>query len=69
MPVGPIDYLTEAPYTIGTEDWQEYLRTVNRYIVPKQLFTADNNDIAIEVHQRSAGSSDLNIDLGLWTWY
>lgn len=53
------DYLTYAPDNIegGAED------VYNAFIIPKSLFVADTNVIAVEIHQRSAGSSDMSFDL------
>ncbi len=78
MPVESLDWQTKAPYSVGEEvgdSWMENSRSFNRYIVARELFAATNNTIAIEVHQsekdmvKPAAQRDLNIDLGLRTWY
>jgi hypothetical protein len=80
MPVGAVDWQTEAPYPVGEQldqddDWMENAGSFNRYIVPKELFTAEDNVIAIEVHQserdmqQDPEDRDLCLDVGLWTWY
>lgn len=58
MPAGDFDYNSYAPETIdgGAET------TWNEYILPN-MFTAGENVIAIELHQRSAGSSDIRLNV------
>lgn len=59
MPPGPIDYLTFA--NTASDDGRDF-QTLN---VPNTLFIEGENIIAVEVHQSTAGSSDLQFDLEL----
>lgn len=59
MPSGPIDYLTFA--NTAPDDGRDF----QTLTVPPTLFTEGANVIAVEVHQSSAGSSDLQFDLEL----
>lgn len=57
MPAGPIDHLTLAVIN-GPE------RDVNTLVIPNTLVAGDNT-IAVEIHQVSAGSSDMAFKLRL----
>ncbi|MDA9831483.1 lamin tail domain-containing protein [Akkermansiaceae bacterium] len=59
MPSGPIDYLTFA--NTASDDGRDF-QTLN---VSNTLFIEGENIIAVEVHQSTAGSSDLQFDLEL----
>jgi hypothetical protein len=59
MPGGPIDYLTFA--TSASDDGSGF----HTITVPNNLLVDGDNVIAVEVHQSSAGSSDLQFDLSL----
>jgi len=61
MPVGTINYLTLASSTIGGSGESIFYDTVT----DSSLIVAGTNVIAVEVHQRSATSSDMSFDLGL----
>lgn len=59
MPTGPIDHLTFA--INAPDDGQDY----QNLTIPNNLFVDGENTIAVEIHQSSAGSSDLQFDLEL----
>ena len=61
MPSGTIDYLTYASHTVsdGAED------TFYRFVTPSSLLIAGTNELAVEIHQRTATSSDISLDLEL----
>jgi len=56
---GTINYLTWAASTIDGANERIY----NTFIVPKTYFVNGQNTLAVEVHQRDGGSSDLSFDL------
>ncbi|NPA45697.1 MAG: hypothetical protein GXO24_00605 [Chlorobi bacterium] len=61
MPDGLVNYTTTASSTVAgsAED------TFYEYIVSSSVLVSGSNIIAVEVHQRSANSSDVSFDLGL----
>ncbi len=61
MPSGTIDYTTLASTTIGGND----KLIVDNFTIPTNLLVTGNNVIAVEIHQISAISNDLRLDLSL----
>jgi hypothetical protein len=61
MPGGAINYLTEAPLSIGGSGETTILTT---NVNPALLFNGANV-LAVEIHQDSVGSSDISFDLEL----
>jgi len=61
MPSGTINYLTTASSTVGGSAEDAF----NEYIIPSNQLVAGTNLIAVEIHQRSASSSDISFDLKL----
>ncbi|MBX9448769.1 MAG: DUF839 domain-containing protein [Taibaiella sp.] len=55
------DYLTYSSETIDGSAEDAY----NVYYLPKTAFTEGENVIAVEIHQRSAGSSDISFDMSI----
>lgn len=58
MPIGTISYSTLAS---GTGDEDNY----NSFIIPTSSIQNGSNTIAVEIHQRTASSSDIGLDLSL----
>lgn len=58
MPKGPINYLTETVEFIPNEQENEFFI----YEVDRSVFKNGNNQIAIEVHNQKASSSDVSFD-------
>ena len=58
MPAGPITYATFAAGSSGDN-------ALESLTIPPTALVNGNNIIAVEVHQRSAGSSDLSFDFSL----
>ena len=63
MPSGTINYLTTASSTVGGSAESEF----NEYTITSDQLVAGTNLIAVEIHQRSASSSDISFDLKLTT--
>lgn len=63
LSAGPVAASTRATRAIGPIDQVGY----HRYIVPATALVAGRNTLAVEVHQCSADSSDLFLDLELKT--
>jgi hypothetical protein len=65
MPSGSIDYLTLAASSVsGTSE-----DTFFEYLISSDQLLEDTNVIAVEIHQRSASSSDISFNLELnTTW-
>jgi hypothetical protein len=61
MPAGTITYLTRAASTVGGDAEDAFL---NYYVLSTDLKTG-TNVLAVEIHQRSATSSDISFDLAL----
>lgn len=61
MPAGAVNYLTFAPGTIAGSSEDVF----NPYAVDPNVLVAGTNVIAVEIHQRSLGSSDISFDLEL----
>jgi hypothetical protein len=61
MPAGPVGYSTFAAATVSGND----KLTVHNFTIPPNLLVAENNVVAVEVHQVSANSGDLRFDLSL----
>lgn len=61
MPTGTIGYTTLASTTVAGND----KLVVNNFTIPTNLLVSGNNVIAVEVHQSSANSTDLRLDLSL----
>jgi len=61
MPTGTITYTTKAAHTVAGSD-EDYF---NQYFFPDSLLISGQNIIAVEVHQRTASSSDMSFDLKL----
>ncbi|MFP9097980.1 alkaline phosphatase PhoX [Flavobacterium sp. RHBU_24] len=59
MPEGNFNYLSFSAETIDGADEQRYFV----HEVPKTIFTQGVNRIAVEVHNRSASSSDIKFDM------
>ncbi len=62
MPAGTIDSTTRASNTISGLDEA----TFNEAIIPASFFQIGPNRIAVEIHQRSTGSSDVSFDMALY---
>ncbi|HEY5915216.1 MAG TPA: lamin tail domain-containing protein, partial [Verrucomicrobiae bacterium] len=61
MPEGPFDYLTLANYAVaGAEETTYFLKSVD-----SSYLREGTNLLAVEIHQSSAGSSDISFDLSL----
>ncbi|MCW1923130.1 lamin tail domain-containing protein [Luteolibacter arcticus] len=60
MPTGTVGYTTLAASNVAGDKL-----TVYNYAIPPNLLVADNNVIAVEIHQSSANSTDLRFDLSL----
>lgn len=61
MPQGPVDYLTPTPNSIPNSDESRFFpMSVNA-----ALLTTGSNVLAVEIHQQSAGSSDVSFALEL----
>ena len=60
MPEGTIDFQTIASNTVGGSDESTYFNTIF-----ENSLVDGTNIIAVEIHQRSATSSDLGFDLAL----
>jgi hypothetical protein len=56
---GPVNYLTLASSSIGGDDEKAWIETASAVIG----LVAGTNLLAVEIHQRSATSSDLSFDL------
>lgn len=61
MPAGTIGYGTFASTTVAGND----KLVVNNFSIPTNLLVSGNNVIAVEVHQSTANSTDLRLDLSL----
>lgn len=61
MPEGPVDFLTLASNTVGGSEEETFFTTK----IGGDLLQNGQNVIAVEVHQASAGSSDLGFDLSV----
>ena len=61
MPTGTIGYTTKASTTISGTDESDF----HSYIVGSELLVNGTNNIAVEVHQVAASSSDISFDLEL----
>lgn len=63
LPTGTISYSTLAPNNVNgtTGSWAESTAVVQS--IPISAFTAGNNVIAVELHQNSATSSDLDFNV------
>ncbi len=59
MPTGAITYLTKASSTVNDEN------LFHQASINPALLVGGNNVIAVEMHQSTAGSSDLSMDLEL----
>ena len=59
MPSGTIGYQTLSAGTVSGSDESTYYE----YSFPNSIFVQGNNLIAVEIHQRSTGSSDISFDL------
>jgi hypothetical protein len=59
LPNSGVDYLTRA--TLASDDGASFFTTN----APATLLVAGTNTVAVEIHQESAGSSDLSFDLKL----
>lgn len=55
------DYLTYSPVTVDGSDESTFFES----IISPSAFQVGNNTIAVEIHQRSAGSSDISFDMEL----
>ncbi len=62
MPSGSINFNTTAISIIAGSDEDRY----NHVAVPSSILQLGVNEIAVEVHQTSPGSSDLSFDLAMW---
>lgn len=62
LPSGPINHLTVASAGIGSPEEEFYLDVLN---LNPGLLLMNDNVVAVEIHQRSATSSDLGFDLEL----
>jgi chitodextrinase len=62
MPSGTIGATTTASQTIAGSDESVF----NETTVPANLFHVGVNRIAVEIHQRSPGSSDISFDLAMY---
>ena len=62
MPGGTISYTTTASSTIAGLDEVAFIEGT----LPTSLFSVGQNTIAVEIHQRSTGSSDISFDLALY---
>jgi hypothetical protein len=58
MPAGDIDYLSFASASASEDDF-------DTIVISSDQLRAGNNVLAVEVHQRTAGSSDLGFDIEL----
>ncbi len=63
MPSGNINYLTKASSTVSGSAEDTFLNSV----IDSGLLRQGDNVLAVEIHQRSATSSDISFDLGLET--
>jgi hypothetical protein len=61
MPGGTITYLTTTPSTIGGSAESVF----NVFSIPASALQNGTNVIAVEIHQRSGGSSDISFDASL----
>lgn len=59
MPSGTIDSLTLASSTVGGAEESAF----QQFFVPVEMLNVGENVIAVEIHQRSATSSDISFDL------
>src|SRR5687768_16510732 len=62
MPAGTITFDTLAPLNMDAEDELSYFPAAT---IPSSPLLACENTVAVQVHQTSAGSSDLSFDLEL----
>lgn len=62
MPVGPINYLTTAPINMDADDEITYFPSP---VLSPTSLQAGENVVAVELHQKSVGSSDITFDLEL----
>jgi chitodextrinase len=61
MPAGPVSATTQALETVAGSDESRWFEAA----VDPALFQPGSNVIAVEVHQRSLGSSDVSFDLAM----
>jgi len=61
MPTGTVTSSTHAAHTVAGADEDTFFE----YMIPSDILVAGNNVVAVEVHQRSSGSSDVSFDLQL----
>lgn len=61
MPAGAIDYLTLASSTVDGANEAAFFS----YSIPVTTLVTGSNTMAVEIHQRSAASSDIGFDLSL----
>lgn len=59
MPTGIISYTTLSSSTISEPEWIEF-KILN-------ILSAGSHEISVEIHQRSAGSSDLSFNFEMYT--
>lgn len=63
MPLGPVDYLTPASAAVGGADENAF----HAVTLPPTLLLGGDNVLAVEIHQSSPTSSDISLDLELFT--
>ncbi|NPA43265.1 MAG: metallophosphoesterase family protein [Chlorobi bacterium] len=61
MPQGTVTYNTLAASTVAGSEEDTYFS----YVIPSSYLVQGTNVVAVEVHQRSASSSDISFDLSL----
>lgn len=61
LPAGTVNSQTVADSAVGVPEESQF----NTYTLPGSSLNPGTNVLAVEVHQASAGSSDLSLDLGL----
>lgn len=61
MPAGPIEPDTRASSTVSGSAEREWID----FVIDPSLFVGGDNVVAVEVHQRSPGSSDVSFDFRL----
>ncbi len=62
MPSGSVNYLTYSTGSVAGSDEDAWNTTTG---ISSTLLQAGTNTLAVEIHQRSAGSSDISFDLQL----
>lgn len=63
MPYDTIDYLSLASYAVSGDDEDAFYQ----FSIPADCLVTGNNLLAVEIHQQSAGSSDISFNLSLST--